>query len=126
MLLGDAAGLVDPITREGIYFAVRSGELAADSLLRGSNASLDYSRRIEREIHQELVRAARLKARFYQPQFTRLLVSALQRSRRIREVMSDLISGRQPYRGLRRRLLATFEIGLMVELLRVGAARKPL
>ena len=32
MLLGDAAGLVDPITREGIYFALRSGLLAAQAL----------------------------------------------------------------------------------------------
>ena len=31
MLLGDAAGLVDPITREGIYFALRSGSLAAQA-----------------------------------------------------------------------------------------------
>jgi len=45
MLLGDAAGLVDPITREGIYFAIRSGMLAAEALsarsitsLRGSGA----------------------------------------------------------------------------------------
>jgi len=32
MLLGDAAGLVDPITREGIFFALRSGMLAAAAL----------------------------------------------------------------------------------------------
>ena len=32
MLLGDAAGLVDPITREGIFFALRSGSLAAAAL----------------------------------------------------------------------------------------------
>jgi geranylgeranyl diphosphate/geranylgeranyl-bacteriochlorophyllide a reductase len=118
MLLGDAAGLVDPITREGIYFAVRSGELAAESLLGGRTPAADYRRRIEREIHQELICAARLKARFYQPRFTGLLVKALQRSRRIREVMSDLVSGRQPYRGLRRRLLGTLELGLMIELMR--------
>ena len=31
-LVGDAAGLVDPITREGIYFALRSSELAAQAV----------------------------------------------------------------------------------------------
>lgn len=33
LLVGDAAGLVDPITGEGLYYAVRSGELAATALL---------------------------------------------------------------------------------------------
>ena len=32
MLLGDAAGLVDPLTREGIYYALLSGQWAADAL----------------------------------------------------------------------------------------------
>ena len=34
LLVGDAAGLVDPITREGIYYALASAELAATSLLK--------------------------------------------------------------------------------------------
>ena len=33
MAVGDAAGLVDPITGEGLYYAIRSGDLAAQSLL---------------------------------------------------------------------------------------------
>ena len=37
MLAATAAGLVDPITREGIYFALASGQWAADSLLAGSD-----------------------------------------------------------------------------------------
>jgi flavin-dependent dehydrogenase len=32
MLLGDAAGLADPLTREGLFFALRSGDRAADAL----------------------------------------------------------------------------------------------
>jgi hypothetical protein len=39
LLAGDAAGLVDPITREGIYFALASGQWAAESLLRDGFAS---------------------------------------------------------------------------------------
>ncbi|MBV4420453.1 geranylgeranyl reductase family protein [Clostridium tyrobutyricum] len=33
LLLGDAAGLVDPITGEGIYFALKSAQLAKDSIM---------------------------------------------------------------------------------------------
>ena len=45
-----------------------------------------------------------------------MLVGALERSARIRNVMADLVAGRQTYRGLRRRLLATFELKLMAGL----------
>src|SRR5205085_3285983 len=33
MAVGDAAGLVDPVTGEGLYYAMRSGDLAARALL---------------------------------------------------------------------------------------------
>src|SRR5438105_2841288 len=35
-LLGDAAGFADPVTGEGIYYALRSAELFADAYLAGS------------------------------------------------------------------------------------------
>ena len=116
MLLGDAAGLVDPITREGLYFALRSGILAARALGTSSPGEA-YAERVRDELHDELRRAARLKAGFYRPRFTRLLVDALDHSAAIREVMIDLVAGRQPYQGLKRRLLGTMEIGLMLRLL---------
>ncbi len=34
LLVGDAAGLVDPLTGEGIRFAIKSGRLAAESILK--------------------------------------------------------------------------------------------
>jgi geranylgeranyl reductase family protein len=113
MLLGDAAGLVDPITREGIFFALRSGMLAAAALATTAPGPT-YAAGVRDELHDELRRAARLKASFFRPQFTGLLVEALSRSAAIRDVMIDLISGRQPYAGLKRRLISTMEIGLMI------------
>jgi geranylgeranyl reductase family protein len=115
-LVGDAAGLVDPITREGIYFALRSGELAADTLEDGP-ASVRYREAIQDEIVSELRRAARLKAGFFRPHFLRLLMRGLIRSAAIRQVMADLVAGRQPYRTLRRRLIRTLEWRLACELL---------
>jgi flavin-dependent dehydrogenase len=120
MLLGDSAGLVDPITREGIFFALRSGLLAA-AALQSADASQTYATAVRDELHDELRRAARLKAGFYRPRFTRLLVDALKQSGAVRSVMVDLITGCQPYAGLKRRLLSTFEIGLMLKLLRSSA-----
>ncbi len=116
MLVGDAAGLVDPITREGIFFALRSGQLAAESLLQGADPAAAYAERLSDAIYPELIAAARLKARFYRPRFIALLISSLQRSGRIRAVMADLVAGEQPYHTLRGRLLRTFEVRMMSEL----------
>jgi geranylgeranyl diphosphate/geranylgeranyl-bacteriochlorophyllide a reductase len=116
MLLGDAAGLVDPITREGIFFALRSGTLAAAALSASAPAPI-YADAVRDDLHDELRRAARLKAGFFGPGFTSLLIDALEHSERIRAVMLDLIAGRQPYAGLKRRLLGTLEFGLMTRVL---------
>ena len=110
MLVGDAAGLVDPITREGIFFALRSADLAADALLAGVAPPRVTAAASAPRSTPSSLRAARLKARFFQPHFIALLVWRSSRSGRIRAVMADLVAGRQTYRGLRRRLLATFEL----------------
>jgi len=36
-LIGDAAGLVDPVTGEGIYYALKSGELIANSIINSNS-----------------------------------------------------------------------------------------
>ena len=123
MLLGDAAGLVDPITREGIYFAVRSGELAA-AALGAADPARAYAQAVSDDLHAELRRAARLKAGFYRPRFTHLLIDALTGSAAIRGVMVDLVAGRQPYAGLRRRLLGTLEFGLMLRMVTSAATNR--
>ena len=119
LLVGDAAGLVDPITREGIFFALQSGEFAAASLSGTGEAAVAYRERLREEIYPELLGAARLKARFFRPAFVNLLIHALQRSGRIRDVMADLVAGEQPYGSLRARLLGTWELGLLWDLLRL-------
>jgi flavin-dependent dehydrogenase len=117
LLLGDAAGLVDPITREGIFFALQSADAAADAVLAAGDAAVTYPQRLRDSIYPELIRAARLKATFFQPKFTALLLRALAESAPIREIMIDLIAGRQTYRGLRRRLFTTGELRLMIALI---------
>jgi flavin-dependent dehydrogenase len=120
MLLGDAAGLVDPLTREGIYFALLSAEFAAAALAAGREAAGEaYASRVRAEIYPELRRAAALKAGFFTSGFTQLLVEALDRSEPVRQVMVDLVSGRQPYQTLPGRLLRTLELGLAWRLLRL-------
>lgn len=117
MLLGDAAGLVDPITREGIFFALQSAGFAAAHLISGRGPSAAYAQQLRDEVFPELMAAAQLKQRFYRPAFMSLLLQALQRSDRIGAVMVDLVAGEQPYHSLRKRLLKTCEFRLMWDLL---------
>jgi geranylgeranyl reductase family protein len=58
LVVGDAAGLLDPWTREGISFALRSGRLAGDAAAaaaRGDETALDaYPQRVEEMFGAEL------------------------------------------------------------------------
>lgn len=118
MLAGDAAGLVDPLTREGIYFALLSGVFAAEEVAGGvSGSGARYVERLREAIYPELARAADLRARFFSSGFTDLMVHGFTHSEAIRQVMVDLIAGRQDYTTLERRLLRTFEVGLAWRLL---------
>jgi geranylgeranyl reductase family protein len=118
-LAGDAAGLVDPITREGIYFALLSGQWAAEAMASEAlQAHRDYRSRIHDEIVPELSRAARYKAGFFRPSFTRLFIDALEQSGGVRAVMAGLVAGTQPYKSLKWSLARTAELGLAWRLLR--------
>jgi flavin-dependent dehydrogenase len=118
-LVGDAAGLVDPITREGIYFALASAGWAADAIVTATGrVAPAYIDRVRDDAIAELSAAARFKARFFQPAFTTHLLHALRESGGIRDVMAGLVAGTQSYRTLKWRLLRTFEIGLAWRVLR--------
>lgn len=103
-LCGDAAGLVDPITGEGIHYALYSGELAARTLLRDGSLAA-YPAGLAREVLSELRLADRYAGRFYQPGFTDALVDVCRRSPAFRRVVADVMTGRLSYRSLRRRAL---------------------
>jgi geranylgeranyl reductase family protein len=121
LTVGDAAGLVDPITREGIFFALQSAIFAAEALTSHSpDVGKRYSDRVRDEIGAELIRAARFKAGLFRPRFTRLLIQALASSGGVRAVMADLIAGTQGYRDLKWRLAKTLELGLVWQLMMSG------
>jgi geranylgeranyl reductase family protein len=106
-LVGDAAGFVDPITGEGIYYAIKSAELLARAL---TTRAADYETMWRDEFGGELRRAAELEERFYhgtfagQPLIERMVQFA-KRHRGVRGVLRDLIAGEQGYVSLKRELL---------------------
>jgi geranylgeranyl diphosphate/geranylgeranyl-bacteriochlorophyllide a reductase len=106
-LLGDAAGLVDAITGEGLYYALRSAELFSEAFLSGHAPA--YSDAVQHEIVPELARAARIADRFYAGDWLggRVLERMIQltgSSMKFRQLMRDLFSGTQEYANLKRRV----------------------
>jgi len=103
-LVGDAAALVDPITGEGIYYALRSALVLADTL-RVAGSAARYPERALEDFGRELLKAAALSDRFYAPGFSRRMIAYAAQSQAIRNVLGDLVLGDQGYVGLKRRLL---------------------
>jgi geranylgeranyl reductase family protein len=71
VLAGDAGGLIEPLLAEGIYYALRSGQIAAeviaDSFRREDLDLADYTRRVEAEFmpaYQRSLGIARVAYRF--------------------------------------------------------------
>jgi geranylgeranyl reductase family protein len=67
LVAGDAAGLTDELTGEGIYWAVKSGILAADSIkhaLRSGSGLESYSRSINEQVMPELMEAGNICSLF--------------------------------------------------------------
>lgn len=52
LLIGDAAGFVDPLTGEGIYYAVRSAKIAAEQICNQNLSA--YEERCKREFYPRL------------------------------------------------------------------------
>lgn len=104
LLVGDAAAVADPLTREGIRYAVMSGQTAARALIDGRPEA--YGERLRGEIEADLERAGRARELFFEDPVGRWMVPVCRRHPGIRRVLSDLLACRQPYVGLRRRLVA--------------------
>ncbi len=105
-LLGDAAGFADPVTGEGIYYALRSAELFAEAYLAGS--PLNYEQRWRKDFGAELKRASEMRRRFYGnfwgAPFTDRMIEFARGHRGIRKVLGQLVAGDQGYVDLKRKL----------------------
>lgn len=105
LLAGDAAGFVDPITGEGIAWAVKSGalaaEAAAEALRRGRpDAALDCYRRLVGPVQAEIASARRFARIIYHPRLQGRFLWALSRSERVQRRFFDLLAGKRDYADL--------------------------
>ena len=114
MAVGDSAGLVDPITGEGLYYAMRSGDLASrvvlDDAYSLSEKAHAYRTLLHHDFAADLEFGATLAKRVFLGRFLFSTVPArmvqfIRRSPRFSSLMQDLFAGTQPYLGLKSRLL---------------------
>lgn len=105
-LVGDAAALADPITGEGIFYALRSAQLLAETIVEGGTPQR-YAERSMEVFGHDLMRAARLYKRFFAPGFTDRMLDYADRSPALSRVLVDLVLGKQDYMSLKRRLVTT-------------------
>lgn len=104
LLVGDAAGLADPVTGEGISFAIRSGLMAAHSLIDGrfeeEAVGHTYTQSLAETILPELQRGRQLAKLLYD--FPRLRSWAFSwQGQRLCEAVTDVMMGKKQYRDLR-------------------------
>jgi geranylgeranyl reductase family protein len=139
MAVGDAAGLVDPITGEGLYYAIRSGDLAARTILADtcSAAGLPaaYRTLLHRDFAGDLEFGSRLARRVFLGRFLlgsvpARMVQFTRRSPRFACIVQDLFSGKQSYQGLKRRLLrnlngSLYDIGMSLGFSRMVPRKGP-
>jgi geranylgeranyl reductase family protein len=101
LLVGDAAHLMDPLQGEGIYYAVRSGMLAAEAILEwkkeGTAPSDFYQKAVRLDICENLKWALTLSHIVFR--FTKLAYRTLKRYPELGEIYVQVLEGNETYQG---------------------------
>ena len=105
LLVGDAGHLVDPLFGEGIYYAVRSGKMAAmtvlDQLHHRNKSLWGYELAIRQELYPEFRICSRLADIVYT--FPRLCYRLLTPYQEIIQLYYEVLQGKETYQSFYRR-----------------------
>ena len=100
MLVGEAAGLVNPLTGEGIDYALESGRMAAESLIEMfraadfSEARLKaYDQALRVHFHEQVVFCERIRDWYLHRPIINRLVRVAQKRDHFRELFTDIVLG---------------------------------
>lgn len=96
-LVGDAAGLIEPITGEGIYFAILSGKLTSEAILAGGNCISNYNYLIKKNIHKLLNQAYCMKRFFFHSKGLPYVMFKMKHNAKYCRYYFDLLSGEIDY-----------------------------
>jgi flavin-dependent dehydrogenase len=106
LLVGDAAGLLEPFTGEGIGNAVKSGQIAAEAIttyLQGKTGSLDaYDARLNSEVMPDLWDAQQFVRAFNR--FPRLFYRLIRDNDYIWQSICKILRGERGFSDINRKL----------------------
>ncbi|MGH1464272.1 MAG: geranylgeranyl reductase family protein [Cognatishimia sp.] len=110
LLAGDAAGLVDPITGEGIAYALKSGQLAAQAAIEAltDNAPATAFKRYKRAlrpIHRDLRIARALRSLIFSDRVAPIFYKKLKSSGQLRQDYMALLGGELEYPQILRKII---------------------
>lgn len=117
LLIGDAAGLVDPFCGEGIYYAIKSAQLASEAIL-DNKANMErapsiYQELVDKQITVELAMARKLAKVFYT--FPQVAFNLIERNPDIAGQLCKIIYGEGNFAELK---------GAAIEVIRTITSRK--
>lgn len=109
LLAGDAAGYVDPLTGEGLAYAMETGaaaaEAAAEALKAGDPAkALDFYRRRIKYVETELDKAKKLRQYAFSSALSGIFKDKLAHSETMRQAFFDLLEGVSDYDAIEKRV----------------------
>lgn len=117
LLLGDAAGFINPLTGEGIEFALESGMLAAEALIAAERAGSfaraqlsSYERRCGERFTHAFRQNGKLQRVFEHPRLIDNLMRSANRSQRVLDELASVLLGEAPRIGVR--LVAAVALGV--------------
>ncbi|SIS69381.1 geranylgeranyl reductase family [Roseivivax lentus] len=111
LLAGDAAGLVDPITGEGLAYALISGRLAAEAtmaaLAEGApDRALGHYRTALRPTYRAMRHARMIRPLLFQPRLRDGFIASFRRSETLKHDYLRMLAGETEYADISRKLIA--------------------
>jgi geranylgeranyl reductase family protein len=101
LLVGDAAHLMDPLQGEGIYYAVRSGMLAAEAILEWKREGIAPSDFYQKAVYLDICENLKWALTFshFVFRFTKLAYRTLKRYPELGEIYIQVLEGKETYQG---------------------------
>ena len=105
LLIGEAAGLVNPLTGEGIDYALESGEIAAAHVVRGLSSGVhhawhtDYDRLLRSRFEKIFRFSEWIRDWYCKPLLLNVMVPLANRRPELRQLLADIVLGEREPRG---------------------------
>jgi len=69
LLVGDASGFADPLTGEGLYYAIQGAKIASEAIVKGFESEFEqinrYTKSIKKQFQKDLICAGRMAHMIY-------------------------------------------------------------